>query len=154
MIDTEPSVPENVLEVTSVLALKSVKVLALDVLVIVPAPEMVEIVSLFPFKSKLAPEATTTLATSLILVLDPNLREPVFTVIIGVVELVVPDADPPHTLDVTLKLPVPFLSKSPMVKVLVVCPSLYPLELMVELLVLTISLPGLDKFKVDAEALL
>ena len=140
--------------VTSVFALKSVKVFEEDVLVMVPDPEIVEIVSLFPFKSNVAPEATTRFATSLILALDPSLSAPAFTVIKGVVKLVVPEALPPQVLVVILKLPVPFLSKSPIVNALVVCPSLYPLELMVELLVLTVSLPGLDKFKVAGVLLL
>ena len=50
----------------------------------VPDPEIVEIVSLFPFKSKLAGEVTTKLAPSLKLVPDNNLSFPAFTLIAGV----------------------------------------------------------------------
>ena len=120
VMDTVPSVPEKVLVDTSVFELNSVKVFEDKVLVIVPAPVIVDIVSLLPFKSKLAPEATTTFATSLTLELEPNFNEPELTEITGVVKLVVPDALPPQILLVILKLPIPFLSKSPIVSVLVV----------------------------------
>ena len=71
------------------LALKSVNTFEEDVLVIVPDPEMVEMVSLFPLRSKIPGEETTKLAPSLKLVLDNNLSLPSFTLITGVVVLVV-----------------------------------------------------------------
>ena len=89
MIDTEPSVPENVLDVTSVLADKRVNTFEVEVLVMVPDPEIVEIVSLLSLRSKIAGEVTTKLAPSLILVFDNNLSLPAFTLICGVVALVV-----------------------------------------------------------------
>lgn len=89
VIDTEPSVPENVLDVTSVLADKRVNTFDVEVLVMVPDPEIVEIVSLLSLRSKIAGEVTTKLAPSLKLVFDNNLSLPAFTLICGVVALVV-----------------------------------------------------------------
>ena len=66
------------------MAFKSVKVFEADVLVMVPDPEIVEIVSLLSLRSKTAGEVTTKLAPSLKLVPDNNLSFPAFTLIAGV----------------------------------------------------------------------